>query len=54
MPTFEPLQTVINRVETAIETRVDAVAPPFVATTITLRIDDVQRLVHAAIWGDDD
>jgi hypothetical protein len=50
---FEPLQTIIDRVETAIETRTDAVIPPFTATTITLRIDDVQRLVHAAIWGDD-
>ena len=50
---FEPLQTIIDPVETAIETRTDAVTPPFVATTITLRIDDVQRLVHAAIWGDD-
>ncbi|WIE60753.1 hypothetical protein DEI97_013485 [Curtobacterium sp. MCLR17_032] len=51
--TFEPLQKVIDRVDLALEKRQDTVVPPFVATTITLRIDDVQRLVHAAIWGDD-
>jgi len=51
--TFEPLQKVIDRVDLAIENRQDTVTPPFTATTITLRIDDVQRLIHAAIWGDD-
>jgi hypothetical protein len=53
MPKFEPLSTIVDRVEVAIEKRVDAVTVPFAATTITLRIDDVQRLIHAAIWGDD-
>lgn len=53
MPKREPIQKVIDRVESAIEKRTDAVAPPFVASTITLRIEDVQRLVHASIWGDD-
>lgn len=50
---FEPLQTIVDRVETAIDFRKDSVAGSFVATTVNLRIDDVQRLVHAAIWGDD-
>lgn len=51
--TFEPLQTIIDRVDAAIEKREQTVFAHLKPTTITLRIDDVQRLVHAAIWGDD-
>lgn len=49
----ETITDVTRRIEAAIAQKQSRYQMPTKAKLITLEIRDVERLIHAAIWGDD-